>query len=140
MALYFTHPYGRMMANRRMFRQLMNENWGDETNRFSFPMDVIDNAEGYELKAVLPGVAADDLNIQVVNDIVTIQGEIKTVNDEQATYLLQERQSGRFMRTIRLPEPVDSAKVEASLKDGILTLVVPKAEEARPKTIKVNVN
>lgn len=139
MALYLTHPYSRMMAHRRMFQQMMNDEYAGDGNRISFPLDVKDSAETYEVVAVLPGVSAEDLNIQVINDTLTIQGEIKVDYDEDARYLLRERPAGRFMRTIRLPESVDSAKVEASLKDGILTLSVPKAEEARPKTIKVNV-
>lgn len=139
MALYLTHPYSRMMAHRRMFQQLMNDEWAGDSSRISFPLDVRDSDEGYEVSAVLPGVAAEDLNIQVVNDTLTIQGEIKVNYDEDARYLLRERTAGRFQRTIRLPEAVDAAKVDASLKDGILTLSVPKAEEARPKTIKVNV-
>ncbi len=139
MALYLTNPYTRMMAHRRMFNRMMNDESSGEGARVAFPLDVKDSDEAYEITAMLPGVAADDLSIQVVADTLTIQGELKAENDEQANYLLRERPVGRFMRTLRLPEPVDSAKVDASLKDGILTLHIPKAEEARPKTIKVNV-
>ena len=140
MAFYLTTPYNRMMAHRRMFNRMMNDEWFGDAARVAFPLDVRDNAEDYEVSALLPGVSADDLSIQVVGDTVTIQGELKVEYDEQATYLLRERPEGRFMRSLRLPEPVDSARVEASLKDGVLTLRIPKAEEARPKTIKVNVN
>lgn len=140
MAFYLTTPYNRMMAHRRMFNRLMNDEWFGDAARVAFPLDVRDNDENYEVSALLPGVSADDLSIQVVGDTVTIQGELKVEYDEQANYLLRERPVGRFMRTLRLPEPVDSAKVDASLKDGVLTLRIPKAEEARPKTIKVNVN
>lgn len=140
MAFYLTTPYNRMMAHRRMFNRMMNDEWFGDAMRVAFPLDVRDNDEDYEVSALLPGVSADDLSIQVVGDTVTIQGELKVEYDEQANYLLRERPVGRFMRTLRLPEPVDSARVEASLKDGVLTLHIPKAEEARPKTIKVNVN
>lgn len=140
MALYVTTPYHRMMNHRRMFNRMMNDEWSGDTARVAFPLDVKDSNEAYEITAVLPGVSADDLNIQIANNTLTIQGELKVESDEQATYLLRERTAGRFMRSLQLPEAVDSGKVEASLKDGILTLRVPKAEEARPKSIKVNVN
>lgn len=140
MSLYINHPYGRMLAHRHMFNRMLNNEWPSETARLAFPVDVEDSNEAYEISAVLPGVSADDLNIQITNNTLTIQGEVKVELDDQATYLIRERNAGRFMRSLQLPEPVDSGKVEASLKDGILTLRVPKAEEARPKTIKVNVN
>jgi HSP20 family protein len=123
-----------------MFNRMMNNEWPAESARVAFPLDVKDTEEAYEVIAVLPGVSAEDLNIQIANDTLTIQGELKAEYDEQANYLVRERPIGRFMRSLSLPESVDSGKVEASLKDGILTLRVPKAEEARPKTIKVNVN
>lgn len=140
MALYVTTPYHRMMNHRRMFNRMMNDEWSGDSVRVAFPLDIKDSNEAFEITAVLPGVSADDLNIQIANDTLTIQGELKIEYDEQATYLLRERTAGRFMRSLQLPEAVDSGKVEATLKDGILTLRVPKAEEARPKSIKVNVN
>jgi len=68
---------------------------------------------------------------------VTISGLMKVERDPQADYLLAEIPSGRFHRVVSLPTPLDSSKVEASLENGILTLHIPKAEEARPKTIKI---
>lgn len=137
MNFYIHNPYGQMMSRRHMWNRMMNNEWEEAPARVTFPIDVKDNEEAYEILALLPGVTADDLNIQIVNDTVTIQGELKAATDETDTYLVRERPTGRFMRVVRLPEVVDSAKVEASLKDGVLTLIVPKAEEARPKTIKV---
>lgn len=139
MTLYINNPYSRMMAHRRMWNRMMNNEseWEETPARVTFPIDVKDGEEAYEISALLPGVTADDLNIQIVNDTVTIQGEIKAEADENDSYLVRERPTGRFMRVVRLPEMVNSAKVDASLKDGVLNLIVPKAEEARPKTIKV---
>lgn len=136
MALYYQNPYGRMMR-RHMMNRMMDEDWGEQTARVVFPMDVKDLKEAYEITALLPGVTADDLNIQVINDMITIQGELKSRYDENDTYLVHEIPAGRFMRSVRLPDVVDSAKVDAGLKDGVLTLYIPKAEEARPKTIKI---
>jgi HSP20 family protein len=135
MALYYTTPYHRMMR-RHMMNRMTDEDWSNLT-RVTFPMDVKDLEEAYEITALLPGVTADDLNIQCVNDTITIQGELKSRYNEQDSYLVHEIPAGRFMRAVQLPESVDSARVDASLKDGVLTLTIPKAEEARPKTIKI---
>jgi len=85
----------------------------------------------------LPGVSAEDLDIQIVNEVVTISGEVKLERDARTEYLLAELPAGRFHRVVSLPAPLDSEKVEASLESGILTLNIPKVEEAKPKSIKV---
>jgi HSP20 family protein len=72
-----------------------------------------------------------------LNNTVTIRGEFKSRAQENAKYMLCELPSGNFSRVISLPAAVDAAKVEATIKDGILTLLVPKAEAHRPKAIKV---
>ena len=139
MAMYISTPYGRWMSNRRWMNRWLDEREAEQPRqRVFFPLDVKSEQDGYEISALLPGVDADDLNITIVNDTLTIQGEFKNGHEEDATYILRERPSGRFHRAINLPEPVDAGKVEASLANGVLTLRVPKAEEARPKTIKVN--
>jgi HSP20 family protein len=138
MAMYISTPYGRWMGRRRMMNRWLDENVAEEPrNRVFFPMDVKADEDGYVISALLPGVIADDLNITIANDTLTIQGDLKNEYEEDATYVMQERPSGRFFRAINLPEPVDSAKVEASLTNGVLTLRIPKAEEAKPKMIKV---
>lgn len=137
MTLYVT-PRG-MMARRRMMERMMQDFDEDVEYEVRFPMDVRADEDAYEIKALLPGVKSDDISIQVVNETVTISGEIKNERDEKATYLLAERPGGRFNRVITLPASLDSSKAEASFEDGVLTLRVPKAEEARPKTIKINV-
>ncbi len=138
MTLYFSTPYGPWMRHRRWVNRMLDENLAAEPRpRVYFPMDVKAEDDSFEVSALLPGVSAEDLNITIVNDILTIEGELKYAQDDNAAYLLRERPSGRFYRTIRLPDPVDAGKVEASLVNGVLTLRVPKAEEAKPKTIKV---
>jgi HSP20 family protein len=138
MTYYLTTPYGRWMNHRRMMNRWLEENALDDlTDRVTFPMDLKAEQDGYVVTALLPGVSSDDLNITITNDVLTIQGELKNDYDENATYVFQERPSGRFYRAINLPESVDSTKVEASLTNGVLTLRIPKAEEAKPKSIKV---
>jgi HSP20 family protein len=82
----------------------------------------------------VPGLRAEDLNIQVLEDIVRIEGEFKA---DESDYVLRELPSGAFRRSLRLPAPLQAEKVEARIADGVLTLRLPKAESARPKTIKV---
>jgi len=98
---------------------------------------VIAGKDSFTIKALLPGVQPDDLDIHIVNEIVTIAGAIKGEREEDANYLLKECPSGKFHRVLTLPTPLDSSKVQAELENGILTLIVPKAEEAKPRTIKV---
>ncbi len=108
-----------------------------ETEVF-FPVDVVSEQNEFVLTALLPGVKNEDLDIQIVNETVSIQGQVADHRDPKASYLLQERPTGRFSRVLTLPAELDASKAEASLEDGILTLRIPKAEAARPKTIKVN--
>ncbi|MEW6179478.1 MAG: Hsp20/alpha crystallin family protein [Chloroflexota bacterium] len=136
MSIYWINPYARRMA-RRHWMQRLSEEWPSEQGEVIFPVDVLASENGYTITALLPGVKAEDLNIQVVDNRVSIQGTLKIERDEKAEYLLAELPSGRFCKTIDLPEAVDSSKAEASLKDGVLTLSIPKAEHVRPKTIKV---
>ena len=138
MSLYLMTPYGRYMARRHMWERLAEDQWNEESNRVFFPVDLKSADDGYTLTALLPGVKSEDLNVQVVKDTVTIQGEFTNERDENANYILQERPSGKFHKVIRLPEEVDAGKAEANLTDGVFTLFIPKAEEARPKVIKIN--
>ncbi|NLX12191.1 MAG: Hsp20/alpha crystallin family protein [Phycisphaerales bacterium] len=102
-----------------------------------FPVDVKEEQDDYLIEAFLPGVIADDLDIRIVNETVTIQGEIFEKEGDQAHYLMRERPSGRFSRVLTLPDELDAQQAEADLSNGVLTLRVPKAEQARPRTIKV---
>jgi len=109
----------------------------DYTSELAFPIDVRADTDSFTIKALLPGVKPDDLDIQIVNEIVTISGTLSADRDEDANYLLAERPSGKFHRVISLPTPLNSSKVVAELENGVLTLEIPKAEEAKPKTIKI---
>ncbi len=101
------------------------------------PVNVRDEGEAFVLTASTPGLRAEDLKVQVLEDVVEIEGEFRGDENE---YLLQELPEGRFQRDLRLPTALEAEKVEAKISDGILTLRLPKAESARPKTIKVSVN
>jgi HSP20 family protein len=103
---------------------------------FNLSVDVREEDDAYIINALVPGLKADDLNIQVLEDVVTITGEFKADDSE---YLMRELPHGSFRRTLRLPVSLDASKAEARITDGVLTLRLAKAESARPRTIKVAV-
>lgn len=139
MTFYIT-PFGRVA--RRSWTQpraiYRDDAWERPEYDVYVPINVKAGEDAYTLTALLPGVKSDDLAIQIVNETVTLQGELKAESDEKDNYLLREIPAGRFYREIRLPEALDATKAAADLTDGVLTLTLPKVEEARPRTIKVN--
>jgi HSP20 family protein len=100
-------------------------------------VNVLEQDDAYVLSALVPGLKAEDLNIQVLENVVSIEGEYKA---DEAEYVLSELPSGSFRRTLRLPAPIQADHVEAKIADGVLTLSLPKAESARPKKIQISVN
>jgi HSP20 family protein len=125
MTLYLqAYPY-RQMARR----------WAENREQ-TLRINVREDAEqgAYVLSALVPGLKAEDLKIQVLDDVVRIQGEYKM---DESNYLVRELPNGSFTRTLRLPAPIDAEHVEADITNGILTLRLPKAESARPKQIKI---
>lgn len=104
-----------------------------------FPlMNVTEGKDNYYVRAELPGLKADELDISVTGETLSISGERKLpVEDEKAQYHRRERGAGKFSRIVSLPTQVDTGKAEAHCADGILTVVLPKAEEAKPKQIAV---
>lgn len=104
-----------------------------------FPlMNVSEDKGNYYVRAELPGLKAEDLDISVTGNSLSIAGERKIPSeDEKATYHRREREAGSFNRMITLPTDVDTAKVEARCVDGVLTVVLPKSESAKPKQISV---
>jgi HSP20 family protein len=104
-----------------------------------FPLaNVTEGKEHYYLRAELPGVTAHDLDITITGDSLAIEGERKIPEEnEGAKYHRREREAGKFNRIITLPGQVDSEKVEARCIDGVLTVVLPKAESAKPRQISI---
>jgi HSP20 family protein len=104
-----------------------------------FPlMNVTEDKDSYYVRAELPGIKADELDISVTGDTLSISGERKIpAEDAKAQYHRREREAGKFSRMISLPSQVDTGKVEARCTDGILAVVLPKAEAAKPKQISV---
>jgi HSP20 family protein len=103
-------------------------------------VDVQADDESYDIRALVPGLEADDLDIEVLNNTVTIRGEFKPGDADQPKYLVSELPCGCFSRVITLPTAADANRVEATIKNGVLTLHIPKAEADRPKAIKISNN
>ena len=137
MSLFLMTPYGRRMMRRHMINRLFDEGWSDEYDQVAFPVNLVAKDDAFILTALLPAVKPDDLNIQIINDAVTIQGDIRIEEYQNAEYIKNEIPTGHFSRVVHLPEHVDAAHSEANLSDGVLTLRLPKTEDARPKMIKV---
>jgi HSP20 family protein len=139
MTFYFT-PTRRMANMRQAMERMMEESFTEprETEReLLLAVDVQASDDNYEVNAIVPGLEADDLEIEIINNTVTLSGQFKSLSKENSKYLLSELPAGAFSRVITLPTEVDAAKTQASLKNGVLTLSIPKAEAHRPKTIKV---
>jgi HSP20 family protein len=104
-----------------------------------FPLiNLTEDHDNYYIRAELPGIKADDLDLSVTGNNLSIAGERKILpEDENANYHRREREAGKFSRVISVPTQVDTTKVEARSEDGILTVVLPKAESAKPKQITV---
>ena len=107
-----------------------------------FPlMNVSEDKENYYIRAELPGIKAGDLEISVTGETLTLAGERKIPSEnEKATYHRREREAGRFSRIVTMPRQIDTSKVDARCKDGILTVILPKAESAKPKQVPVQVS
>ena len=104
-------------------------------------VDIAEDEAGYHIDAELPGVKKEDLKVSVENGVLTIRGERKFEREEKSDKVHRvERSYGSFLRTFRVPEDADGAAVNAKFKDGLLSVVLPKAEEAKPKQIEVQVD
>ena len=105
-----------------------------------FPLtNLSEDKDNYYVRAELPGVRGDELDIQVTGKNLAISGERKIAAEEEgAKYHRREREAGTFSRMIGLPGEVDTDKVDAKLENGILTIAVPKAEIAKPKQISIS--
>jgi HSP20 family protein len=139
----YISPYRRLSNLRETMDRLIEESIADAqpTEReMTLAVDVRAADDDFVIRALVPGLQAEDLSIEILNNTVTLRGEFKGEEVENAKFLTCELPEGRFSRVVVLPVAVDSSKTEANLRDGVLTLRVPKAEAHRPKTIKINNN
>ncbi len=140
MMTMYVSPYRRMSSLRQAMDRLFEENFAEagSEREMALALDVQAGDDDYVIRALVPGLEAEDLNIEILNNTVAIRGEFKGDGQEDEKYLMNELPAGKFGRVITLPTALDPAKAEASIKNGVLVLRVPKAEAHRPKTIKIN--
>lgn len=102
-------------------------------------VDVYEEGDSFHIHADLPGLKRDDIDITVDGNTMTISGEKKRENEtKEDGYYRAERYYGKFSRSIDMPVTVDTSKIDAKYKDGVLEIVLPKSETARPKQIKIS--
>lgn len=134
-------PFEEFDRLQRQMDKLSDYIWGagQEPRAGVFPlMNVTEDKDHFYVRAELPGVSAEDLDISVTGNTLTISGERKIPSEgEKVTYHRKEREGGRFSRIITVPRELDTSKVEARSSDGVLTVILPKVEAAKPKQIQV---
>ena len=135
-------PFREMMTWRNAMDRMFEDTFGGiepfQGNNLGIPLDIVENEDNYVVKASLPGINPDDLEITYNNNVLTLQGEVKDEREvDQQRYHLRERRYGAFSRSISLPATIKADEIDAHYDAGVLTLTLPKAEEARPKRISV---
>jgi HSP20 family protein len=138
-------PFREVSRLRREIDRLWEDFFGPSRRAFEplaeawMPaIDVSESEDTVTVKAEIPGMEAKDIEISMVGDTLTIKGEKKAEKEEKGeSYHLVERSYGSFIRSIRMPAPVDPDKIEANYKNGVLTVTCPKREEVKPKAIEI---
>jgi len=123
-----------------LFRGSWLTPWAEEQVQWLPTLNVSESDEAVRVTAELPGVNPKEVDISISDDLLTMRGEKKAEKEESdSDYHRIERSYGAFSRTVRLPAVIDADKVEATFKDGILTINLPKREEAKTRRVKVEI-
>lgn len=138
-------PYRDLVNMRQMMDRMFDEEflklpslWERRADVWSLALDVAEKEDAFVVKASVPGVNPDDVEVTLTDNVLTIKGEVKEDREvTEANYHLRERRSGQFMRSVTLPLPVDATKIDAVNENGVLTLTLPKAEVVKPKRIEM---
>lgn len=137
-------PFGEMRSLREHMDRLFDDFFRGsrlvpwEGPELGFPLDVYETEDSLVVKASLPGVKPEEVDISVTGDILTIKGETKSEEEvKREDYHRRELRYGSFCRSVPLPTGVEHGKADAVFDQGILTVTLPKTAEAKPKTIKV---
>jgi HSP20 family protein len=137
-------PFQEMLNLRRTVDRLF-DNVGSDNDwmqhaTWGLAVDVVENKDDFIVKASLPGVNPDDIDVSYTDDTLTIRGEVKSDNEiKENQYHLRERRYGTFARSITLPTKIKGDAIEASYENGVLNLRLPKTEEVKPKRIPIKV-
>jgi HSP20 family protein len=141
-------PFAEAISLRNMMDRLMESafvnpaQWLSTNGGFDAPaIDVIENADGYTIKAALPGWKPENVDITIENGVLTLSGEVKEEterNDDASKYHVREIRQNSFTRRVSLPTEIETDKAKAEFENGVLTLNLPKAEVVKPKQIKIS--
>ncbi len=149
MAIVRWEPFRDLLTTQDRFNRLFNETFSSyfgndrlaATSNWTPAVDVYETDQSVVLKVELPGVDPKDVEARVEDGTLYLKGERKFENEvKEGNYHRVERAYGSFTRTFTLPSSVDADKVAAEYKNGVLTLTLPKREEAKPRPIKINVS
>ncbi len=138
-------PFSEMQSLRTAMDRLFEDawvrpgrgGWGQHGEGMPMPIDVLEQDDNLVVKASMPGVKPEDINITVQGNQLTIQGETRSDTEQKGTVHHQEHRYGRYVRSMTLPSRVNSEKAEATFENGMLTLTLPKEEAARTRQIPV---
>lgn len=136
-------PVREMDQLHRFFDQISESLWTNATSDDTpgFPVDVRELESRYVVEAAVPGIARDQLSVEIQDGVLTISGETtaREVHQDEKVYR-QEIRRGKFARSLRLPEGIDESGIQARLDHGILTITLHKAEPVKPKRVEITVN
>jgi HSP20 family protein len=141
-------PFREMMTLREamdsLFENALVGQWSNgqpgerQAADFGLPLDVSENEDNFVIKASVPGVNPEDIEVTVNGDVLTIRGEMKQEQEKNnERYHMRERRFGTFARSVSLPAAVKADQVEAEYHNGVLMLTLPKTEEVKPKRIQI---
>jgi HSP20 family protein len=136
MRLAVWDPFRETAALQRAANRLLHHTTTQRRPSYP-PLELVDTDDVITITTQLPGVDKEEVELTVLGDTLTIAGEKKLSPQNGATYVRHERPHGKFRRLVDLPYSVAPDKIKASYKDGILTITLPKAEEAKPRQINV---
>ena len=148
MAIVGWDPFQDLISLRermnRLFEQTLDRSRGERegmvAGTWAPAVDIYETPDSIVLQAELPGLSKDDIDIQVRDNVLTLKGERRSEKEvKEGNYLRVERAYGGFQRAFTLPAAVQADKIRAVFKDGVLDVSIPKAEEAKPKQIKIDV-
>lgn len=132
----FQNRLGRLFDDALRGEREPEEAWG--LSEWAPPVDIYEQDGNLVLKAELPGVRSDDVKVHLENNVLTIRGERKTEQEVQReNYHRMERSYGSFVRSFSLSPQYDQEKIEAAFQDGILRIMIPRSEKARPRQIPI---
>jgi len=120
----------------RIFEEFLRSPMGDDRRLAYPPLNLSSDDEHIYVRAEIPGMSIDDVELTLTDKTLVLKGERSA---PQGKYFRQERSSGVFHRVVNIGVPVDREKVTASMKDGVLTVILPKSEEIKPRTISIDV-